>query len=142
MHVVGYASSQPTWWLRSVSAWCVPGFILITGWFGTEFSWKKILRLFGVQFYCVLAIQGLLFYQQGRIDPVAAIKQFRGSWFLNGYTLLLCFVPALNHILEKGTVRVLLPIFVVVFGWGFAMTIPVLGRIIPQADGVGPYSLV
>ena len=42
--------------LTSVLVSCVPGFVMISGWFGIHFSWRKIFMLYGVAVYASLVI--------------------------------------------------------------------------------------
>lgn len=38
--------------VHNVLKFCVVGFVFISGYYGIRFSWKKIVRLYGVGIYC------------------------------------------------------------------------------------------
>ena len=41
-------------WAANMLSWCVPGFMFISGWFGIKFSIAKVLKLYGISFYCAI----------------------------------------------------------------------------------------
>ena len=51
LHTVGN-SGHNDYWLSSMLAFCVDGFVLISGYFGIKFSWKKILSLEITSIWC------------------------------------------------------------------------------------------
>lgn len=43
-----------TAWVANMLSWCVPGFVFISGWYGISFSFVKVLKLYGISFYCAI----------------------------------------------------------------------------------------
>ena len=39
-------------WAANILLWCVPGFMFISGWYGIQFSHRKVLKLYGISLYC------------------------------------------------------------------------------------------
>lgn len=144
--VCGHGAS----WLSNCLSWCVPAFVFITGWFGLQFSFMKLARLYSISFYCAVAFVGMEALISSHKVGGAAIffqvwKIAIGQWFLNAYAVLMCFAPLLNKAVEYGArdfKHVFGPLMVVSFGWSFAMTLPILPRWIPQTPGLTAYSFL
>lgn len=104
-------------------------FVLITGYFGAEFSWKRLLSLYLVcAFYEVVGF-GIAFYYGDVIWDRTALSYMlfplshSSNWFVRCYVCLLFLLPlinaGLNNLDKKGFtyVLVLLAILNLYFGW-------------------------
>lgn len=120
---------------------CVVGFVFITGWFGISFSWRRLLKLYGVSAYCALVAWVVHALESGRcsLDPLLAI--LKDNWFLKGYVVVMLFAPIVNLALErKPAIKTFAPFLALVFGWTFLACAPRLGELIPQSPGLSAYS--
>lgn len=104
-------------------------FILITGYFGAEFSWKRLISLYLIcGFYELIGF--IIAYVQGDAEMnVTAFSYIlfplshSNAWFIRCYVILLLFLPILNrglNGLDKKQfiyVIVLLTILNLYFGW-------------------------
>ena len=67
IHAIGYYGAE--WhWLSSAFMWCVPGFVFITGYYGCQFSFGRVARIYGVALWCLLlsiCILNILFIRGG-----------------------------------------------------------------------------
>lgn len=80
--------------------WHVPGFLVITGFFGTSFKWKKVLNLLVVCYACywlTIPIHGL--------RSIGDLFLPHGGWFVPFYVCLLMISPILNAALKDRTVH-------------------------------------
>lgn len=77
-------------------------FILITGYFGTSFSLKKVMSLVYQVIFCVVPIS-LILYALGFISLEYHYFACHKYWFINAYIGLLVIVPLLNISIEKFT---------------------------------------
>ena len=96
-------------------------FVLITGFFGTSFSSRKVLSLVFQVFFCVVPIS-LLFLALGVIDFDYHDFVFHKYWFINSYLGLLVLTPVLNaavDIFSKKDFTWFLSIFYVVIFLSF-----------------------
>ena len=127
-------------WVANMFQPCVVGFVFISGWYGIRFSVKKILFLYGVAFWAAtvfalysMALTGSSFW-----------AVFRGvifdAWFLHAYVVLMALAPLVNSSVEEKGWRAAWPLLLVVFGWGFARTLPVVRGYIPTTAGLVYYS--
>ena len=135
---------HPTQWLANLFYWCVPGFVFISGWFGIDFSIKKILKLYGIALYVVVVIQAIRMMQGYTLDFIYAVKMFRDFWFLNAYAALMMVAPALNKLTDSDRIDrdVIVPILLLVFGWAFCATIPGVRSFTPISQGVREGSVI
>lgn len=104
-------------------------FILITGYFGADFSWKRLLSLYLVcAFYEVVEFVVAYYYGDAILDRTALSYMLfplshSSNWFVRCYVCLLFLLPlinvALNNLDKKGFtyVLVLLVILNLYFGW-------------------------
>lgn len=148
-------------WAANLFDWCVSGFVFLSGWFGIRFSFLKLIKLYCISFYCAACYVLFDVLMTGGLGSVnfvdIGIRCYRiaiGQWFLNAYVVLMCFAPILNLacsqlVISKwdyGQVRkclqILGPLFVCVFGWSFATTLPIVGKLLPQSVGVTAYSFL
>ena len=78
--------------------WHVPGFLLITAFFGIKFRWIKVLKLLGVCYGCywlTIPLRG------GAIDSVDLVLP-HGGWFVPFYIVLMILSPILNAAIASG----------------------------------------
>lgn len=126
---------------------CVPGFVFISGWYGVRFKPIKIVRLYGLAFWCC-TIVALVSCWVG-IDNVnslsfgvvlgSAWQGVLGLWFLHAYAFLCCMAPILNAALpEDEEIKVVLdravPLLFVVFVWGWVRGAPILRNLSWPSD--------
>lgn len=75
-------------------------FVLITGFFSTVFSVKKVLSLLFQVFFCIVTIS-LLLVVCGVIEFEYQFFLINNYWFINAYIGLLVFIPVLNAAVAK-----------------------------------------
>lgn len=96
--------------------WHIPGFLLITGYFGVTLSWRKVVKLLGTVYGCYwLTIP----FRLGE-DTLLSLLMPHGGWFLPFYLVLMLLSPLFNAILQSPiTRRTLLGVVVLclVIGW-------------------------
>jgi len=111
---------------ESFSIICVNVFVLISGWFGIKFNWKKLTEfLFQVLFY------GFIIYLIISIINPERLKAFKtvfmtgpkNYWFVKCYLFLYIISPILNAFVEKASkndFKILLILFFTmqaIYGW-------------------------
>jgi len=138
-------------WPNNVLVSCVPGFVLISGYFGIRFSWRKLAKLYLMAVYASLIVPLV-----GGVWPLSAycrevlrcwnlcleVGQPSGFWFLHAYVFMLMFSPLVNVVVERGeqvAFLPLLPLFVLVGCWGFGKTLPLIGCVLPSTEGLDAY---
>lgn len=132
---------------------CVDTFAFLSGWFGVRFSWKKVLRLYGMGLYAAVVVAGAAIVTGGcerTVSAIAAIMVscFKGWWFLHAYAVLMAFAalvePVFHSFAERKDVRGVLsvasPILAVVFVWSFAGELPPLKGWVPCSSGLTAHS--
>lgn len=120
-------------WLINLLCFCVDGFAFITGYYGCRFKPSKVIRLFLIGAFCALVCA------KGDFDELVRI--FGDYWFLHAYILMMVFAPLIDLTLEKTiNLRLILPLLVAIFAWGFAPTLPKIGYLIPKTEGLANYS--
>ena len=120
-------------WLINLLCFCVDGFVFITGYYGCKFKLSKVMRLLGVDAICAFIC--------AKGDVRHAINVYCGYWFLHAYVLMMVFAPLVDAILEKSiNLKVVLPLLFVIFVWGHAPTLPVVGEFVPKTAGLTNYS--
>ena len=144
LHASGHVCCHPTQWLANLFYWCVPGFVFISGWFGIDFSLKKILELYGIALYAVVVIQIIRIVQGNSLDLIYAVKMFRDFWFLNAYVALMMVAPALNKMTDPSKIdkKVIVPLLLLSFGWAFCATVPGVRSLTPISQGVREGSVI
>lgn len=104
-------------------------FILITGYFGADFSWKRLLSLYLICFFYELV--GILFeYSMGDVALNTTSLSYMifplshsNNWFVRCYVILLFLLPIINAGLERLEKRqflyilLLLTVLNLYFGW-------------------------
>lgn len=135
-----------TAWAANMLAWCVPGFMFISGWFGIRFSIGKVLKLYGISFYCSIMYVAFDVVVSSKVaDYNCVIQAYNiaiGQWFLNAYVIVMCLTPMVNLAVERMTIKEMCPLLVCVFGWSFATTLPVVNRCVPKSVGLTAYSFL
>ena len=104
-------------------------YILITGYFGSDFSWKRLLSIYLICFFYEL-IGFLIAFMQGDVEWSTAALSYiifplshSNSWFIRCYVILLLLLPVINAGLEHFNKRqylfalALLTILNLYFGW-------------------------
>ena len=91
--------------LSNLLEWSVPGFVIISGWYGIRFSFQKVLKLYGVCFYCSAVVVLIDWALSGRAAPISDIVKSvysiaTGYWFVNSYVLLMFLAPMVLFILS------------------------------------------
>lgn len=120
-------------WLINLLCFCVDGFIFITGYFGCRFKLSKLLKLLGTGIFCAILCA------KGNLNE--AIRIFGDYWFLHAYVLMMICAPLVDNALEKTVnLKMFIPLFAAIFVWGFAQSLPVIGKIVPQTSGLSNYS--
>lgn len=130
-------------WENTGLAWCVDGFVFITGWFGVRFSVGKLLSLYGTAFASALMIECLACAFGYGLDSnivMGAMKHIKGLWFLHAYAFMLFLTPIVDCVLEISNGRRLVPFLFLVFGWGLATELPIVHKFVPRPEGIGSFS--
>lgn len=120
-------------------AWHVDGFLAISGWFGISFSWKKLVRLYGIIFF-----YSALSFLYAHYARSASWSSFRvtGGWFGNTYVMLLAFTPLLNLGIEalcKRSWREVLSAWLLLAGAMLLKFVPIVGL---KAHGTGGFTII
>lgn len=130
-------------WAANMLSWCVPGFMFISGWFGIKFSIAKVLKLYGISFYCAIMYASFDMVVSGEGGVIEKVFNIAISqWFLNAYVVVMCIAPIVNLAVDRMTVKDMCPLLLCAFGWSFATTLPVVGRYIPAPSGLTAYSFL
>lgn len=128
-------------WAESLLLPCVCGFAFISGWFGIRFTPSKVLRLYGVQFYCLAVAQIASWVVGNGFHIQSMLKGFCSYWFIHAYVLMMLLAPLVNHAVDdRRAVRVMVPFLVAVFGWGFLGRFPIVNRFVPKPLDLDMYS--
>lgn len=116
-------------WIQAITVSGVNIFVLISGWFGISFKWKKLASLlfevlfFNVLIVAILLAAGLISISDAK--SLSTILMLNGSdlWFVKAYIGLLILAPALNLFVEKSTEKqlritlILFYSFQSIYGW-------------------------
>jgi len=134
-------------WAANVLSSCVVGFVFISGWFGVRFDWYKLSKLYGVGLYAAFVFFVGLVIVSNETLGAAAFKAYskfiHGFWFLHAYAFMMMLVPLVNAAIDKGGRMALLseaPLILMVWCWGFGLTLPIVGDKLPRTDGLAAYS--
>lgn len=116
-------------WLPSISICCVNTFVMISGYFGINFSFRKLLSLlFQVAFYILLIdIVILLFTDNYDIIEIIKLSLLHAQqyWFVKAYIMLMLLAPGLNMFVKNSSrkqILVFLTLFYTLqtcYGWIF-----------------------
>ena len=77
--------------------WHIPGFLLISGYFGIRFSWRKILVLVGI----VYGSYWLTIPFRWGADSLLSLILPHGGWFFPFYCVLMLLSPVLNAAMKE-----------------------------------------
>lgn len=111
---------------ESFSIICVNVFVLISGWFGIKFNWKKLTEfIFQVLFFgfIIYIIISILYPERLKAFKVVFMTGPKNYWFVKCYLFLYIITPILNAFVEKASkkeFKVLLVLFFIMqtaFGW-------------------------
>lgn len=127
-------------WVANVLTPCVAGFVFISGWYGIRFSVRKLVLLWGIALWASFAFAVYSTLVAGTGILVVLWGVISDTWFLHAYVLLMLLAPLLNAAVEKLPWTAFLPFLLGVFGWGFARTLPCVGRYVPATAGLTAYS--
>lgn len=105
---------------ESVTLIAVNVFVLITGWFGTSFSFKKVLSLIFQVTFAILPVS-LILILSGKYQFNIKGFNFLNYWYINAYIGLLIFTPILNVAISRLT-RKQLKVFLISFYIVFALS--------------------
>ena len=144
VHAVGCDNSRWTHWLTNISFAGVLGFVLISGYYGIRFSWRKVLKIEGVGIGCALTVVTLAaFCDPSAFTPVHFVREvlrlFRDYWFVHAYVVMMIFSNLLNPSILR-PFRVFLPVILAVYGWSFLAHLPGLNKVLPLTSGLEPFS--
>lgn len=138
-------------WFSNIFLSCVNGFAFITGYYGVLFKPSKVVRLFATSIFIGLIVYGAGCWTGLYSLPTLSVetgKLLRSilleSWFITAYAILLLVAPMIDGILKWVPRRVLpvvlLPFFLLTFGWSFGLSFPVICGAFPHVPGVGDYT--
>ena len=160
IHAVGYVDARWCHWLTNVSFVGVLGFVLISGYYGIRFSLMKAVKLEGVAVGCAVTVvaaaaisDGLgwsaCLPQSARAWPREMLHIFKGYWFVHAYLVMMVLAPFVERVFadaqaspqgRRAALAVCTPFLVMVYGWSFAMLIPVVQNFVPRSAGLVPFS--
>lgn len=153
LHVTGFYASG-TMRLSSAFVWCVPGFVFITGYFGSKFSWKKVLKIYGVALWCypvTIAIRNFTIGGTWTLLTYCSdvYEAFLGNWFIHAYVGLMMLAPIIDGALMKAKdskrlsdAALIVPFLIFVFGWSFLSNFNCTHTIIPVAPSCSVLTLL
>ena len=137
-------------WADNALHTCVVGFVVISGWFGIKFGWRKVFRIVALTAWCALVVSTLfLFHDQ---DPSwnvwwrRVMYSFKSWWFVWAYVFLMMMAPLVNRAVAclgddlKTNLDVLIPFVALVFGWGYLTMLPGVMDYVPSTAGLTAYS--
>ncbi len=137
-------------WLSNIFLSCVDGFIFISGYYGLRFRPSKILHLYTIAILCgiIYIVAGTYFGYYHLSFDKASLKLLRGvlwgGWFTNAYVFCMLLAPlvdtALTHLPRRLLASVLVPFFLLTFGWSFGTELPIVGSALPKTPGLGSYT--
>ena len=77
--------------------WHIPGFLLISGYFGIRFSWRKALKLLAI----VYVLYWLTIPLRGFNENIVSVLLPHGGWFVPFYLVLMVLSPLMEAALEN-----------------------------------------
>lgn len=93
----------------SISIICVNVFILLSGWYGIKFKFKRLFEfIFQVLFFSILIYGCFILHDSNKylnIDDASRILMLHPNdyWFVKSYLILYIFAPALNSFISNIT---------------------------------------
>lgn len=97
---------------------CVNVFVLISGWFGIRFNWKRFVEfLFQVFFYGIIIYIIICLIDPSKIRLIKNVfmTSVWNYWFVKCYLFLYIVSPVLNAFVEKATKKQFLTILILFF---------------------------
>lgn len=160
IHAVGYVDARWCHWLTNVSFVGVLGFVLISGFYGMRFSAAKVIRLEGVAVGCAVTVVAAAAISDsfglsaclppfGKAWGSEVLALFKGYWFVHAYVLMMCMAPLVERVFadaqsspqgRRAALSACVPFLAMVYGWSFAMLIPVVQNLVPRTQGLVPFS--
>ena len=160
IHAVGYVDARWCHWLTNVSFVGVLGFVLISGFYGMRFSAEKVIRLEGVAVGCAVTVVAAAAVSDslglsaclppfGKAWGREVLALFKGYWFVHAYVLMMCLAPLVERVFadaqaspqgRRAALSACVPFLAMVYGWSFAMLIPVVQNLVPRTQGLVPFS--
>lgn len=142
VHAVGCQDARWRCWLTNLSFAGVLGFVLISGFHGIRFSWKKVLKIEGVGLGCALTVISVAAIYDPAVFSLSTfahevLRLFKGYWFVHAYVVMMALAGISN--VEKIERRVI-PIVVMVFVWSFCAHVPGVQKYFPKTSGLEPFS--
>lgn len=134
----------------------IPAFVLITGWYGTHFTFGKVCSLYLRAAYaaaCVGAV-AVAFGEVGDVKSCVLMVThvFRNYWFLNSYVLILAFAPALNHLADemfssdavaaRKALGACAGLAALLTCWIWLRGVPYVQLMVPEGAGISHYSFL
>ena len=114
---VAYSNGLSDWaWF----AWHVPGFLIISGFFGIRFNWMKVIRLLGVCYGCYWLTIPFRAWPPSLISLLLP----HGAWFLPFYLVLMIFSPILDAaMVDRTRHRKIFVACLILLVWGWVSTL-------------------
>lgn len=148
---------RPGLWPNNVLVFCVPGFVIISGYFSIRFSWRKILKLYLVAVYAslIIPLAGGCWTLSSYFSEVLRVWNVRldavspsGFWFLHAYAVMSVLAIPVEMVLEGELTRekacrlrqISVPVLIAVFGWGFLTKFNALAPLVPTVNGLQAFS--
>lgn len=131
--------------LDNVLSTSVLGFVLISAWFGVSLKPSKIIRLImlGAIYASFTGLCGVLFLASENV--IELIKSaFKSYWFLWGYIFVMLCSPLVDYAVKGRSIKesflIVVPIFFLVFVWGYSSSLPIISNWMPQGNWFPPLS--
>lgn len=93
--------------------WHIPGFLLISGYFGITFSFRKVFKLVALAYSCYWLTMPLRWGQ----DSVVSLLLPHGGWFLPFYLVLMLMSPLFNAMIKNGGYALVIVVLLLFVGW-------------------------
>lgn len=153
MHACDYGLHLCAWWINCFYCF-LDGFVLLSGWYGIRFTWRKFFSLWGIGLFCAL-IDAIAFNvcvlnkQPSVLQFISLVKDKMFShWYLNCYAVLMLLAPLVNEAIERLWERrdrlasVLIPFFCLVFGWSWLVEKGARWFSLPRVAGLGSFTFL
>lgn len=160
IHAVGYVDARWCHWLSNISFVGVLGFVLISGFYGMRFSMMKVVKLEGVAVGCAVTVVAATAASDALgfsacLPPFGTawgrevLALFKGYWFVHAYVVMMCLAPLVERVFvdaqaspqgRRAALSACVPFLAMVYGWSFAIQIPIVQSFMPRSEGLVPYS--
>lgn len=125
-------------------ALCCPalvGFVMISGWFGINFRWKKLVRILGVVAYGTFI--SALVLKEFHIGAIIDIC--KGYWYVWAYVFMMLFSPVIDGFIDRCEDRQKLilsfaSMSFLLWVWAFLSVVPPTKNYLPNVSGFGDNS--